>query len=737
MKYVWDKNRSDEKNQTLLFFLELHDCGGQKINGVFSASGAYKLYVNEELGSYGPTRAPKGYVREDAFAFTAYEDRVRIAVIVRHCGVATYDRVKQQPFFAAEIRTPRGTYTAADFSAYDFSVCVREVERFSFQRGFAEWFIQEKDLREYLLSPAKYFAPVDCVQVPPRKVLAKRVPASEIRKENTVSCLQSGTAEYTQAKPLWHDRAIDNVGEHIGGFVRSELRECLIDYLSRLSYTAESGIKTLLGGGEYAVYALGRNVSGFLGLTVTVYEQTEIYVLFDEFLNKDGRVDFSRSYCSSVVKWTLQKGEYTLETLEPYTLKFAQITVRTGRIGVHDVHVTLVQNDAAYGLHFDTADTDVLTVVRAAQNTLAQNAVDLFIDCPSRERAGWINDVYFTRKAAEILIGNFDVEKNTLENYALCGQLPELPEGMVPMCYPADHPNGEYIPNCALWYARIVCEYILKTGDAAFARIARAQIYAILDFFAQYENEYGLLENLDGWIFVDWSAANDREYVKGVNFPTNMQYGNVLEIAGDTFGDVQLREKAENCRKNITALSYNGRFFEDNRIRKDGVLQPTGHCSEACQYYAFAFGIADPTTYPELYATLKDYFVPSRNEATVFPSVAKSQLLTGLLLRETVLLDWGEREQAVSEVKEIFLKMAQDTNTLWEFTDNRFSGNHGCASYAAYLLVRAYTGFRGFYRGEAQFDDGYLPRDSSTALHTPWGELQITVRGGKRCCKLQ
>ena len=58
--------------------------------------------------------------------------------------------------------------------------------------------------------------------------------------------------------------------------------------------------------------------------------------------------------------------------------------------------------------------------------------------------------------------------------------------------------------------------------------------------------------------------------------------------------------------------SYDGQFFVDNAVLKDGKFVPTHNRTETCQYYAFFFGVATPETYPHLFKTLRDEFGPKR-----------------------------------------------------------------------------------------------------------------------------
>ena len=97
------------------------------------------------------------------------------------------------------------------------------------------------------------------------------------------------------------------------------------------------------------------------------------------------------------------------------------------------------------------------------------------------------------------------------------------------MCYPADHKNGSYVPQWAMWFALELEQYLKYRNGTAHHKYRR-RLEALADFYSRYENEYGLLKNLPGWNIVEWSRAN--EWLNDVNFPTNMLYVRFLEITG-------------------------------------------------------------------------------------------------------------------------------------------------------------------------------------------------------------
>ena len=104
---------------------------------------------------------------------------------------------------------------------------------------------------------------------------------------------------------------------------------------------------------------------------------------------------FWRNGTTNVVKYALKQGEYNLTTLEPYTMRYVKVCC-FGNCQINDLYLNLLENPLAYKLKFKCQDNKVNRVVEAIKNTLAQNSVDILTDCPSRERAGWLCDSYFT-----------------------------------------------------------------------------------------------------------------------------------------------------------------------------------------------------------------------------------------------------------------------------------------------------------------------------------------------------
>ena len=136
-------------------------------------------------------------------------------------------------------------------------------------------------------------------------------------------------------------------------------------------------------------------------------------------------------------------------------------------------------------------------------------------------------------------------------------------------------------------------------------------------------------------------------------------------------------------KQTIRAQSFNGRFFTDNAVRKDGRLVNEGHMTESCQYYAFFTGVATPETYPKLWETLVTDFGPQRKKTHAHAEVSFANAFIGNYLRLECLWRDGRKEQLLRELEGYFLFMAEKTGTLWEHDSVVASCDHGFASHVA------------------------------------------------------
>ena len=700
-----------------------------------TASSVYRVTLDGAFVGHGPARGPHGRFRVDAWALPLGDRPALLAIEAVGYNVNSYYLLDQPAFVLAEVTEGARVLASTAGEGVRFDAVlpadhVQRVERYSVARTFAEAFRLWPGVHAWRtdLDADVETVPCDVGAVPP--LLPRAVPIPDVSLRVPDRLVGAGRLE-RGAPPaeLYRDWMLTELGPTLKGY-----REAELEVATSLDWQAVRTVEQVpldrpaafpldLPAGHFRTVDFGRNRTGFIGLRLRCDTPTRLYALFDEILT-DGDVDPRRLRTVSILDLDLAPGAYTVETFEPYGLRYLKLAVVEGACRVEAFHQRLYENPDVSDAAFACSDRRLDALFEAARATLAPNALDLLTDCPSRERAGWPCDSLFTARAAHLLTGRTDVERAFLENYALAPPLPELPEGMLPMNYPADHPNGLFIPNWPLWLVLQLEEYLARSGDRPLIDAFEEKVRGLFRYFDGCRNADGLLEDLDGWVFVEWSAAN--RFTAGVNYPTNMLWAAALDAAGRLYGDGAWRRQAEHVRAAVAAQSFDGRFFRDQAVRESGRLVPAPHRTEVAQYYAFTFGLATPETHGALWETLRRDFGPRRDAATTYPEVAPAAMLNGTFLRLELLLRTGHAAQALDEAVAYFLPMAEATGTLWEHHAPSASCCHGFASWLAVLLCRAVFGVEGVVEDTVRLVppvEGYTGR---LALPVGSGRFEVT-----------
>lgn len=692
---VWAEGQKNQMNRAFAFVLDL----GKKQMGeiCLSAASCYKVIADGKLMGFGPNRTAHGYARAAVYPFNAQY----ITVEVQSHFVPNFCWVKREPFFACVLKTESGKeYFAEDFNCFALSDRVQKVRRYSFQRGFCETYINEKDRTAlYFCKPQNAFPRVKTEKAELPHLLPSETlnPAlSEIFAEKVID---SGYCKISPEIAVYVDRTETLIGTVIEGFKRGEWQDFSTDEISRITYL--SGAKS----GDYAYETLdfSRIVTGIVEVEIIAGNAGEVFFAFDEILSDEKLKTIKpfRGDTANVFKWTVKKaGVYNLSAFEPYAFRYANVITSAGVKA--NVKVRAYENPEAGKMLFECDDKKIEQIMEAARHTFAHNAVDLLTDCPSRERAGWLSDSFFSSVAERVFTGDNKVERAFLQNYILADKSGH-PKGMIPRCYPADYYEEDgFIPNWSLWYILEIYKYFTQYGYDETVEKSRANVEGILNYFVDFENEFGVLEDLKGWIFVEWSAANNSDHINGINVPSNACYYASLLAAAKVYGIKGLKEKAEKVKDYLLKNAYVDGFFVDNLIRNEkGDIIPTENYTETCQYYMFFFKCADKHTHKELFDKMLNEYGKSDSSVSggnpVKKQLTPSNMIYGVYMRLELLMREQKRVELLNECVRYFYDMTQKTGTLWENNTASASCDHGFASYVSRFIIYALFGFDVLY----------------------------------------
>ena len=681
-----------------------------------AAADVFQLYAGGVFIAAGPARAAHSFARCERLNFTLREEGPVIFAVASY-NVFNYCDIKQPGFFCCEIYGPEGLCAATGvypagkeaggeaageapgesralsgnarpevnlFTARLLEERTQRTDRYSYQRPFAESYHYTPAWSEYMLS-CRNDESLELYETALPKLLERGVPQPDYTPRTPVRFTAQGTGALNpENEDMSRDYfMIETPGIPFESFgVELEARPC--GEIRRMKFRIEKELDAPFGdfslkGGSFLSCEMERNYTGFICCALECPQRSVLSFLFDEILT-DGDISPLRLGCVNNLKLILEPGRYYFVSMEPYTFKYLKIALFEGECLVKDLRLLEYAFPEGEIINTLSLSGPLEEIRQAAVETFRQNVLDVYMDCPSRERGGWLCDSFFTSRIEKLLTGSSRVEKAFLENFILPEGFRDVPAGMLPMCYPSDHLNKRFIPNWAMFFVLELREYMQRTNDAELLMRARPRLEGLLEYFKGFENADGLLENLDGWVFVEWSRANDEELVRGINFPSNMLYARMLEDASVLLERPELMRRALRLKRIIRERAFNGLFFKDNA----GLEEST----EVCQYYAFFTGVADKESHGELYNVLKTHFGPGRRENNAYPQVAFANAFIGNYLRLEMLGMNDEKEQLLKEIEGYFLGMAQRTGTLWEHDSPQASCNHGFASHVLYWLYK-------------------------------------------------
>lgn len=685
MLQVWGKDLRNDRNIKLDFEKEVF----VRPNTVLRTASdcPFRVCVNGEQIGYGPRRMAFGNAAINEYALQDFVGQtVTVSIEVVCYRVENYYIENQKPFFAGEI--VENGEVVCDSAAFD---CYRDhrkassVRRFSFQRGFTEYYDYSKQ-REKIDLEEGFVCRLHDVDVPyPR---FERLRFSPFEAGRVVWSERHGEV-WDRAKekidfidpvpPLYN---VSDIFRNIG-FKKSEDRNFASDF--------------------YRLFSLPTLKTGFVETEISVEEDASVILYFDERISEgnppvlyDGAAfvnPYQRSTVS-LIHYRLPKGKYALRAFEPNTMRYCGVAVYRGKAVVQSLSLLTYENGGER-FSFRCEDEELQTMMQAALNTFNQCCVDVMMDCPSRERAGWLADSYFSGRAERLVNGNNAIEKNTLRCFLERKREKSLPQEVFPMCYPADHKDGQYIPNWGMWLILELLDYKKRSGDGALAEAFRQQVLDFVNYHLRYLDKNGLLCGVKGWVFIEWSKANS--LTEDVNFPTNMLFYATLCAVQELYQTDEYAAVAKRLKEAIYQYGYDGEFFLDNvAATKSGYEKKESDRTEVCQYYAFYFGFADEERNPSLYRFLFEEVRGRAELGEKYKFLERASNFFGLFLRLDYLSERVSGNRLAEELKAYFLSEAKETGTYWELHGAVDSCCHGFSSVIVAFILRATFGLAGF-----------------------------------------
>ena len=430
---VWVQGRETEKNLTLGFRGTFQVKKNKNLSLKITGSTLYRVFLNGEFLGYGPARACHEYYRVDDYDLSS---KVKVgenilAIEVAGYNINTFYTIDQPSFLQAEVLSGNqvvlSTGANNDFEAFQVKERVQKVERYSYQRPFTEYYRMNSGYDQWRVNSKLENESLKLSVLPEVNLLGRNLPMPNFTIIRPGSTILSGTIELQKQEKYKKDRSLINISDKLKGYTENELEVVPSLTIQEITNTKQdstikpySGQVIPLAEKQFCTLDMGTNLSGFIGSKVSCTEPTTLYFYFDEILTKgDVRAKTHMGGTNNYVVYELKPGDYNLESFESYTFKYLKVIAMKGSCKIQDVYM----REYAYPMNpnatFESNNTKLNEIYKAAQQTFRQNTVDIFMDCPSRERAGWLCDSYFTAIMEKEFTGTSAVAHNFYENFAL------------------------------------------------------------------------------------------------------------------------------------------------------------------------------------------------------------------------------------------------------------------------------------------------------------------------------
>ncbi len=431
----------------------------------------------------------------------------------------------------------------------------------------------------------------------------------------------------------WERARISNTADH--ALVPQSTRMIVTERIDPTRTEREHGTLRLDFGAIYVGYLVVEAV-GKSGDAVSVRCAQE--------LHDDGSARYVlRANCTYDEEWILSGGKDRLDWFDYKSFRYAELTMPEG-VTVTDVY--LLSRHYPYtemaSLRADYAkDRRLRDIWHLATNSQKYGVQEVIMDCMEREKGFYVGDGCYTALAHAILTGDDSIARKLIDDAFLatfitdgmvtcldCSMMQEITEYPLMLIY------------FILWHYRVF-------GDKAYLAENYPKARSLLEVYRRdYENEEGLITNVDKWTVVEWPDNYRDGYDVDV---TEGRVCTVAHIANCAYYieavhtlNVMARELAIPAYRDEEPLraSFNRAFYVPSKhLFRDSVM--TDHISFVGNIFAYAFLLAeDESFYCEMERWIKERGISSVSMFTSFPLMigltrrAKDELLKKQLLDE-------------------------------------------------------------------------------------------------------
>ena len=380
----------------------------------------------------------------------------------------------------------------------------------------------------------------------------------------------------------------------------------------------------ITGTKDGVILDFGSNYVGCLALTATGPKGASVTVRCGQELEEDGSVRYDlRANCVYEEQWYLKEGESTLSWFDYKSFRYVQLILPEGvQLRTASLRVQHYPFKLRSRLKPEYAnDPDMQRIWDLCVHTLRYGVQEVIHDCMERERGFYLGDGSYTSLTLMLLTGDDSMARRLIDDAFASSFITDT----LVTCM-----DCSFMQECAeypLILVQMVLWHYRYTGDWDYLSTNYRKVQKLLDAYSRGYEQAGLLQNLDKWCVVEWPKnyrhGYDVEIKEGqvcteAHVAINAYYLYAVKLAN------QMTEILQQPLYRDTApleKAFQKAFFDEKEMLfKDGVH--TDHISLVGNCFVYGFGLCDePAFIKNFEAMLQEHGIDSLYLFCTFPTL--------------------------------------------------------------------------------------------------------------------
>jgi hypothetical protein len=561
---------------------------------LITASTRYTLWINGEEVGQGPAPSAAKTFYVDRYDLTSrmVSGVNRLAVLVHHAGVPTFNYNAESPGLLAEARINGASVCVTDSTW----ICARadEWSPYSVKRAFQ---LVQSEIVDFRRSEQGWQSRSDCLQSLDAQGIG-------LRFRSNYGCIWTSADQLSPSHSggisLWERpipflergipvrcsrivaagliRPVRELADstHIAKAISNERLE------SQLAMAFNSQEQIIIpqppdGFDTVVVLDFGREMTGQILVSGRGSPGSVIDVSVGEALSKtSGLVNprfpqmLSANYTDRLI---LGNDAFRWKQFHWTAARYLQLTVRGNQgdlcidfVGMQPSHYPITQSGS-----FSCENELLSWAWKTGAYTTQCCLHEVVVDCPLREQAQWIDNV--TLSAAQAAFGDLALFRKMLLEIASSEQADH--PGCLRIPWPGHMPAMSdlwgFLPDQQAVWVYLIKQYDEYCGDLELIRMLLPVVERVLAFQAQHRNSQGILdfesfqkEKIRPWLWVDWGHKIKDRYSASLNLLHLLAIQSALSLA-NRLGDQPLVEKFSK-EALVVAKAIRSSFIDEKNV---------------------------------------------------------------------------------------------------------------------------------------------------------------------------